>query len=277
MSMKKKGANGLEKRAIVTIAIGTKFQKLASYTHPFLRSYADKCGAEFIVIDSPRLSDRLGLATYERFQLHDLLEDYDRIIYIDSDILVSPDSPDLFELVPAGVMGVSSEEKYSMSGRDKRLTMEILGEVAWKNPYFNAGMMVVGREHRELFDVNNPDLFLWATGEFRKKHVNLLNDQPFINHRVNKLGYDVVDLGFRYNHTRVITQTHLRFHSYFIHYAGPSGHRYGERSEQVRKDALVLDSRFRLGMSRKYPFYRWVADRLDVGFVAYLFREKLFN
>jgi len=264
-----------ERRAIVTVTIGEKFWKLAEYTHPLLSRYAVTCDAEFVVVDQPKkLTEEFGLATYERFQLYDLLDEYHRILFIDTDILVSLDSPNLFDLVPTTKIGVSSEERYSMAGRDKTVTQEILGKVAWKNPYFNSGMMVLSREHKPVFDTNNSDLLLWSTGEFRKKHINLLNDQPFINHRVNKLGLKVLDLGYQFNHTRVITPTHKRFRSYFIHYSGPSGHRYGPRSEQVRKDAHVLSSRFLLQLSRKYPWYRWIADRFDKGFIKYIVKDK---
>jgi len=264
-----------KKLAIATITIGDKFWKMASYTHPFIKDYAEKCGADFVVLDQRKMYDRCGLATYERFQLFELFEKYDRIAFIDTDILVAPDSPSVFELTPLGKIGASSEEIYSQSGRDKEVTQEVLGEVDWKNVYFNAGMLVLDKLHRELLNPEAPGLTEWARGDFRSQHRNLLNDQPYINHRSNLLGFEVHDLGHRFNHTRAIQDTSTRFNSYFIHYSGPSGHRYGDRIEQIRKDANVLKSSFRTNLSKTFPKYRWICDRLDLGFVDYLFNEKI--
>lgn len=257
---------GNQKKAIVTITIGEKYWKMASHTHPLLKRYAEKCDAEFVVIDHNIMIDRFGRATYEKLQLHDLLKHYDRIAFIDTDILVAPDSPDVFKLTPEHKVGASTEETYSKSARDKRVTQEVLGDVTWHNVYFNCGMMVLSKAHRELVNPDAPGLLLWATGKFRSSHVNLLNDQPFFNHRVNKLGLEVEDLGYKFNHTRVITPTHRRFLSHFIHYAGPSGHRYGERVKQIEMDSKVLHNSLLLMLSRRIPAYRWIADRAHPAF-----------
>lgn len=263
-----------ERLAIATITIGNKFWKMAGYTHPFIKAYALKCGAEFIVLDQRKMYDKCGLATYERFQLYELFEEYDRIAFIDTDILVSPDSPSVFELTPRGKIGASSEEIYSQSERDKKVTQEILGKVDWNNVYFNAGMIVLDKCHKELMNPDSPGLSEWARGDFRERHINLLNDQPFINHRSNLLKFEVHDLGHRFNHTRAIQDSSTRFNSYFIHYSGPSGHRYGKRIEQIRKDSEVLKSKLRTQLSRNFPRYRWLSDRLDIGFLDYLINEK---
>lgn len=263
-----------KKLAVATITIGDKFWKMASYTHPLIEGYAEKCGADFIVLDQRKMYEKCGLATYERFQLYELFDTYERIAFIDTDILVSPDSPSVFELTPPGKIGASSEEIYSQSKRDKEVTQEILGRVEWRNVYFNAGMIVLDRSHKELLNPESPGLEEWARGDFRSKHKNLLNDQPFINHRSNLLEYEVHDLGHKFNHTRAIQDTSMRFRSYFIHYSGPSGHRYGDRIDQIRKDAEVLKSKSRTRLSQKYPKFRWVSDRLDIGFLEYLINEK---
>ncbi|MDQ2076178.1 glycosyltransferase [Marinimicrobium sp. ABcell2] len=262
------------RNAIVTITIGDKFWRMSRFTHPLLSEYAKKCGADFVVLDQQKMGERCGLPTYERFQLYDLFSEYDRIAFIDTDILVAPNSPSVFDLTPETHIGAANEEKYSQSGRDKVVTQEVLGQVDWVNPYINAGMMVLSKEHKELLNPDAPGLSEWAKGEFRSKHRNLLNDQPFINHRINALGLKVHDLGYRFNHTRVIPETHTRFRSYFIHYAGPSGHRYGERIDQIAKDSEVFGSKLSLLLSQKWSGYRWLADRMNTSFLRYLLSEK---
>lgn len=257
-------------KAVATITFGEKFWEMAKHTHPLIKQYAERCGADFIVIDKPQLAEALGKAAYEKFQLYRLLEQYDSVAFVDTDILVAPDSPSVFDLTPEGKIGACNEELFSKSKRDRSVTQQVLGKVDWKNCYFNSGMMVLDQKTKELVNPDAEGLMEWATGEFRKEHENLLNDQPFLNHRANKLGMDVEDLGHRFNHTRVITKTHTRFDSYFIHYAGPSGHRYGERIKQIELDSRVMNSPFLLSTSRNFPAYRWIADRSNAAFVKYL-------
>lgn len=265
-------------KALVTLAVGDLYTKMGLITHPLMRSYADRCGVDFIVIAERKVNEKYGLdERYEKFQLYDLIDDYDQIAFIDTDILISPKAPSLFDLVPPDRFAAASEAGFSKASRDVELTQRILGEVQWRNTYFNSGVMVLGKKHKQVFDPARSELKFWSTGDFRKKEVNLLNDQPYLNHRLNDLGIELLDVGYKYNHTRVITDTHTRFRSYMIHYAGPSGHRYGSRLEQLQKDFGVLTSPKALELSISYPSYRWAVDRLDAAFLRYLFQEKFSN
>ncbi len=263
------------KKALVTLTIGSAYREMGQITHPLMRAYARRCEVDFLVLQQPRVNSRYGLSTrYEKFQLFELLQYYDQIAFVDTDILLAPDAPSLFKLVPRDRFAAANESIYSQAERDKALTQEILGKVEWRNPYFNSGVMVFGRAHRAVFDPASPNLLLWSTGDFRKRAVNLLNDQPYLNHRLNRLGIPLLDLGYRFNHTRCITATQTRFRSHFIHYSGPSGHRYGSRLEQLRKDAAVLKSPVRLWLSRRFDTYRWLADRTDAAFLGYLLQTR---
>ncbi|WP_166259658.1 glycosyltransferase [Marinobacter salicampi] len=262
-------------KALVTLAVGDFYTQMGDITHSLMQDYAERCGVDFIVIQDRKVNENYGLdERYEKFQLYDLIDKYDQIVFVDTDILVSPKTPSLFDLVPVDRFAAVSEAAFSKAGRDIRLTQEILGEVNWRNYYFNSGVMVFSKAHKSVFDPKRDELRLWSTGDFRKKEVNLLNDQPYLNHRINELGIDLFELGHEYNHTRVITETHTRFKSYMIHYAGPSGHRYGSRLEQLHKDFKVFTNPMSLNLSAALPPYRWVVDRFDPAFVRYLFKEK---
>ncbi len=263
----------MSRKAIVTIAIGEHGEEMAKITHPLMRAYAEYTGAEFIVIDKPFFLDRFGKHTYEKLNCYKLLEEYERIIFLDSDILISLGSPDLFEIVPESVFGASNEYFYPMRERDISLTQIELGPIEWEHPYFNAGMMVFSKAHKELFNPEDPDLQHWVFSDFRNNHVNLLNDQPYFNYKLNKIGYEFIDLGTKFNLTRAIRDTKIRFRAYFIHYAGPSGHRYGTRLEQMARDRDVLNSPALLWLSKKFPSYRWVADRVNKAFLVYLLNK----
>jgi len=262
----------ISKRALVTLATGDFYIRMGEITIPLMRSYAKRCGVDFVVIDTPRVQVQYGLPPrYDKFQVYELLKEYDQIAFLDNDILVVPDAPSIFDLVDLGVFAASSEETFSKAPTDK--AQELLGSVNWKHPYFNSGVMVFGKAHSAVFEPTEMTLHLWASGKFKDIHGVDGADQAYLNHRVNLLDIPFLDLGYKFNHTRVIIETHKRFLSYFIHYSGVSGHRYGERLIQMGKDAEVMLSPWRLRLSRKYPRLRWVFDRCDRAFIEYLYRQ----
>ena len=56
------------KRAIVTLCIGEKYDRLSELTHPLIKAYANRLQADFIVIDAKKFSLDYH-AHFEKFQL----------------------------------------------------------------------------------------------------------------------------------------------------------------------------------------------------------------
>jgi lipopolysaccharide biosynthesis glycosyltransferase len=122
------------KKLVLTIAIGDKYQQMALITHPFIHGYASKIGADFHAITRSMIS--LTTPHWEKFRIHDLLDQYDRIIYLDTDIIVKPDCQDLFEIVPYHQIGAYNEGRHFARSRQD---------------YWNTGVMVLSKHHRDLF------------------------------------------------------------------------------------------------------------------------------
>jgi lipopolysaccharide biosynthesis glycosyltransferase len=205
--------------AVVTVAIGAEFREIAALTHPFMADYASRIGADFVSLHGPVENPYL-----EKLRLGDYLCLYDRILFLDSDVIVRPDCPDLFELVPADCFGA-----WLASNHSPRFDPEIaqlqqqLGNISWQKTYFNSGVMVVSRQHREAFaSVTEPH------------HEPF--DQGLLNYRVQKLGYRIFDIGHRFNHTGVASQTADRFQSHIIHFAGQKQ----QRANAIRADLRHL-------------------------------------
>src|SRR5271157_4431668 len=142
----------MTKNAIVTIAIGDFHQRMAELTHPSLRQYAEKIGADFIVIDKTEISKTTP--HWEKFRILDLLNIYDRILYLDSDILIRKNCPDLFGIVPETSLGAFNESPftphrdYAIQICAREYEME---DFQWNGKYYNTGVMVLSRYHRMLF------------------------------------------------------------------------------------------------------------------------------
>lgn len=144
----------MTKRAVITLAIG--YQPFWGLTHPLMERYAQRIGADFVVIDQSQKSSNLTEGyKLEKFQLKYYLEQYDRVIFLDSDIAIHPQCPNLFDLVEQQELGAVCEclPYFNREG--------IFQEAAqfYGVPYpgndqqwFNTGMMVLSHHHRQLFN-----------------------------------------------------------------------------------------------------------------------------
>jgi len=94
------------KKAIFTIAIGQANPMYQAAIHSF-RLYAEKVGADLVItnqrqyeidIDNPRYL--ANPAWCEKMRIGELLKDYDRVLYLDADIMIHPDARDVFQQYP---------------------------------------------------------------------------------------------------------------------------------------------------------------------------------
>lgn len=197
-------------KAVVTVTIGPKYEAIGRATHPTLKAYADRIGADFIV-----LSDLLecGKPHWSKFLLYDLLPDYDRIIYLDSDLIVRDDCPDLTEIVPPEKLGIFNEGHFTQRMESLREAVMAYKEEIPKwdgRSYYNTGVMVLSRKHRILF--KTPEV-LHDLGMF---------EQGYINLKIIKDEWDVFELPYGYNRMTCMDDItgDPRHNSHIIHYAG---------------------------------------------------------
>ena len=197
-------------KAVVTVTIGPKFDALARLTHHSIQAYAERIGADFIV-----LSDLLecGKPHWSKFLLYDLLPDYDRIIYLDSDVIVRDDCPDLTEIVPPDKLGIFNEGHFVSRMDSLREAVMAYNEEIPKwdgTTYYNTGVMVLSKQHRVLFKL--PDV-LHDLGMF---------EQGYINLKIIKDEWKVFELPYGYNRMTCMDDItgDPRYNSHIIHYAG---------------------------------------------------------
>lgn len=203
------------KKAVVTIAIGERYTEIGKLTHPTLKAYADKIGAEFIVIDTP--SD---YPHWEKMRLYDLLVKYNRIIFLDTDLIVRDDCPDLFEIIPESKLGIFNEGRFApRMGSIQEAFKEYDQPFPEKydGTYYNTGVMVLSRRHRPLF--KRPQRIV-NLGMYEQGYLNMkirldLDNDPKKEERV-------LELDYKYNRMTILDDycgIH-RCDSYIIHYAG---------------------------------------------------------
>jgi lipopolysaccharide biosynthesis glycosyltransferase len=189
-------------------------------THQPIKEYAKKCGADFFVFDhDPVEMKHLNKYIFWRIlKVNELFDQgYDRILHIDTDVLVTKNAPNIFDEVPYDHIGVVYEDKGTRKADRIRRINSIqsdFGDVGWKTGYLNEGVMLFSKCHRELFT------------SIDGKWVNTPNgpSQGHFGWKIHKHDMKVIDLGYKYNHMSMFSESwngnKSRFDSYFIHYAG---------------------------------------------------------
>jgi hypothetical protein len=241
--------------AVVTIQIGADYRRIAEITHPLMAVYAKRIGADFVSITEPAIGGPLHA---EKFQLQSLLERYERVLFLDVDLLILPSCPDLFQIVPEDHFGAFDVSSFTrLHDRATRLIQDSLGNLGWVRPYFNSGVMVVSRCHSEVFNLQSPG----RMADFNKvSGAEYYYDQTYINFMVQRLQIPLYDLGYRFNHTTAPGKSHERFRSHIIHYPG-AGHRYGSKLKQISNDRRIIEHPALLELYRAYPYVTFASGQ----------------
>lgn len=196
--------------AIITVSIGKKYSDIGNITHSSMKRYADKIGADFIVIDVPMFTQ--SSSHWEKFQIYNYFKDYERILFLDTDIIVRKDCPNLFDMVPRDQIGMFNEgrfeSRYQAIMETTRTHNCVLPD--WDGTYYNSGVMVLSRYHKELFANPNTTPLPYA-------------DQSWINLKIlmEPVRWPVCQLSYKFNRMTLLDQFgESRYGSYIIHYAG---------------------------------------------------------
>lgn len=199
---------------IMTIAIGEDYRKIASVTLQSIADYAEKLNVPMIVLDKPKISS--SSPHWEKFQIYDALTVCDRVLYLDSDLIIHPDCPDLFRLTAPTHIGAFNEGKYADRPEHLiRYMADFYGYPmpVWDGKYYNTGVMVVSKCHQHLF--KKPSV---------EQRDSYFHEQSYINMMIALHKVPVYDLGYDFNRMGCVDGSGKpvgdRMNSYILHYAG---------------------------------------------------------
>jgi hypothetical protein len=143
--------------AVVTCAAGREGKDLLAVSGPWLRAYAARLGAEFVVLDWPGVK---GWGQSAKFQFGRVLENFDRAAFVDADTVADPArAPDLFAETPAGSVGIYDDLpgllRYKEGGNLVEEYQRLRGAVGLLRShvrfYGNTGVVVADRAHAGIF------------------------------------------------------------------------------------------------------------------------------
>jgi len=204
-------------KLLVSTRADENVQEQSNITHPILRDYAQRVGADFAILDHVPVSDSGDNRPHYRImKQYELFDEYDRILQLDTDMLLHPECPNLFEAVPYEYLASVFEDKGSRQVPRVRTMMAMqqkFGDIGWRSCYINTGVFLASRIHKEIFQPINGEYW---TG-FGSDDVHLM-------YLIQKNSFPMVELPFQFNHMTMFSEpwnnSADRFKSFIIHYAG---------------------------------------------------------
>lgn len=218
------------KRAIFTLNIGNN--PMYAPTLKSIEDYAKRIGVDFYMGTEMKLS--MYNFYFEKLQCLKLFnEGYDQVLYIDADVLITPEAENIFDQYSSPSTFYAHHESADSEAMDRDPFVVPLSpeELDWpkingKYRYFNAGIMLFGSEvwQSMLDGILSPP---------NNKAVWEFGDQTFLNYLSvkNKVSFESLSKKFNWMNCGNDDPDKKRFTANFIHYAGPC--LYGGTKEEV--------------------------------------------
>lgn len=132
--------------------------------------------------------DYYSKATYFRLFLPNLYPQYDKVIYLDSDIILNADVAELYNIdIKDNLIGAVPDEIVSFTPIFREYVEKVVGVSSYKH-YFNAGVLIMNL--KELRDYNFQEKFLYL---LERTTFSVAQDQDYLN-RICKGRVYLIDL-----------------------------------------------------------------------------------
>ena len=257
----------MKKRLIVTIMLGK--DPSFEFVKRSFKEYAKKVNADFLCITKPSTilkpnnnnnnnNNKLFFdALFQKISLGDLSDNYERVLYLDADILITPHAKNIFDIYNDDTKLYMFDEG-ALSNREKELDListRLHKTIKDKN-YFNAGVILFPKNNNFLKAIRIHDLeyFVSKTGWF---------DQTYINFKSRVNNIPVVSLDRKFNRMGNGADNDKRFEGFFIHYAGNGYCPRKQRPKFIINDYCYLHN-YSLTAEEKITFFmQYISQRLS--------------
>jgi len=217
------------KIAIYTISIKNK-EDIFDICVDSIRDYARKCGADLIVrnsVQDHKLSPESDYKNIimEKFYVKELLNYYDRVLYLDADILIKKEAPDIFKEYPdLDYAYLYNEIKFNNVQYDKQIEIvKHLYDIKWTKSdghydFYNAGVMLISKKQKPLFIYGEDDYFIFPD-------LPSIVDEPYLHYNIFRYDIPIKELDKKFN-----TMVYFEDDGWFLHFANVL-----DRKERIRK------------------------------------------
>lgn len=213
-----------EKRLVVSMACGEKSRKFSDITFPLIQQYARKCDADFYAMY--QVDENYKYLGQQKYKYANFLDQYERILHIDADMIVKYDTPNLFNKIKVHEFAGVDEHKFEdpevenpyvnryqdMLDFNKYIN-DTYGTETIITPkfYINVGMYLFSRHHANMFQ-NKQELPIF------------FKEQTEINFNLHRFNHSVQLLSPNFNFMKIMENKGLsKDDAFIIHYAGSWG------------------------------------------------------
>lgn len=143
-----------KKLALVTVVVGESARAMFAITRPFMEQYAARLNADLVILQWP---GHPQWPMSSKFAIGKVLDYYDRIAYVDADVLLRPGCVDLFAACEPHEFGAVDELWDHRRAPEHKIEAEY---VNWRRShgfpeaiptyYGNLGVMVVPKSHQAI-------------------------------------------------------------------------------------------------------------------------------
>jgi lipopolysaccharide biosynthesis glycosyltransferase len=175
-----------------------------------IKKYAEKIKTDLVI----KYYSELENCIFEKFFIKDLLKIYDRVLWIDADILIKENADDLFKIYPDSSQVYIHPETDRFEIDYNIYIDEVIkfNKVNWvkdkgKYVYYNNGIFLVSRGQEKIF----------TDSQIKTKSLLYLIEQTTMNYNIFKYNIPVSSLDIKYNAMRYFNES-----GQFIHYANIS-------------------------------------------------------
>lgn len=188
------------KNLIITFELNNSINDL---TFKMLKDYSNKINCDLQVVSPSEI------LSHTFFKFNNFLTKYDRVLFISPFIIIRPDTPNLFDIVPTDSLGMFNEGRYIYRDLHMKSAMTFYNEKLskdWTGKYYNCDVILFSKQHRELF----------------KEPTTTIGNEiaPYLNLKIHNAEIKVFHLPYHYNRMEFLdSQIGIsRLDSYMINY-----------------------------------------------------------
>lgn len=194
---------------IYTIAVNSEKIPYFRIGVESIRKYAEKIGVDFLI----KYHQEDDFILFDKFNIKYLLEVYDRVLWIDADIIIKDNAPDIFKEYPdcekIYIHDEAEREKINYNSYIQNIVDRY--NLIWpknkygKYKYLNCGVYLISNGNETAFSFDNG----WAFDGYP-----YLKEQTTMNCNINYYNLQVENLDKKYN-----AMAYFGEDGYFIHFA----------------------------------------------------------
>jgi len=224
----------MTKNAIFSLVLGDPNKYRTCLTS--VLKYSKKYNAPFFIASEIHIN--FINHYFEKFQCLDLLNEYDRVLCLDADILITPNAKNIFEEYS------DMDYLYAFHENDDNETMNRDKWIEAYNPdfewptynnrkmYFNSGCVLYSKKHKDILD---------KIKEIKYTHKCFSIDggeQSALNYAIakNKIPFKTIDYSFNRMNLGQNDPENKRYNANFIHYAGICMYGNGNKQQTIEED-----------------------------------------